>query len=165
MAVKLTVDSWRWAGVPIYIRAGKCLPVTAAEVLVEFRDPPRPVFGEPAPTPGHMRFRLSPDVCVAMGLSVKRPGERMVGEPFELALSEQAASEMPPYQRLLGDAMRGDGELFGRQDIVDAQWRIVEPILASPPECLEYAPGSWGPEAANALVGSDGPWRNPETAG
>ena len=164
VAVKLTVDSWRWAGVPIYIRAGKCLPVTAAEVLVEFRDPPRSVFGEPAPAPGHMRFRLSPDVCVAMGLSVKRPGEKMVGEPFELALSEQAASEMPPYQRLLGDAMRGDGELFGRQDIVDAQWRIVEPILGSPPACVEYEPGTWGPEAADALLGSDGPWRNPEPA-
>ena len=162
VAVKLTVDSWRWAGVPIYIRAGKCLPLTAAEVLVAFRDPPRRVFDERASPYGHMRFRLSPDVCVAMGLRVKKPGESMVGEPFELTLNEQAACETPPYQRLLGDAMRGDGELFGRQDIVDAQWRIVEPIIANPPACAEYEPGTWGPEAADALIGSDGPWRNPE---
>ena len=162
VAVKLTVDSWRWAGVPIYIRAGKCLPVTAAEVLVDFHAPPRPVFDEAGPAVGHMRIRMSPDVCVALGLRVKRPGEKMIGEPVELALNEQAGSLTPPYQRLLGDAMRGDGELFGREDIVDAQWRIVEPILASPPACVEYQPGTWGPEAADALIGADGPWRNPE---
>jgi glucose-6-phosphate 1-dehydrogenase len=96
---------------------------------------------------------------------VKKPGEKMVGEAMELMLSEAAASETPPYQRLLGDAMRGDGELFGREDIVDAQWRIVQPVLTNPPPVTEYAPGSWGPEATNALIGSDGPWRNPEPAG
>ncbi len=161
VAVKLTVDSWRWAGVPIYIRAGKCLPATAAEVLVDFHAPPRPVFGDASPV-GHMRFRLSPDVCVAMGLLVKRPGEKMAGEPVELTMNEQAECQTPPYQRLLGDAMRGDGELFGREDIVDAQWRIVEPILADPPPVAEYQPGTWGPEGAEALIGADGPWRNPE---
>jgi glucose-6-phosphate 1-dehydrogenase len=165
VAVKLGVDSWRWEGVPIFIRAGKCLPVTAAEVVVEFHDPPRSVFGEPGPAHGHMRFRLSPDICVAMGLRVKKPGEKMVGQPFELMLSEEAASEMPPYERLLGDAMRGDGELFGRQDIVDAQWRIVQPVLVNPPVSVEYEPGTWGPESADALIGSAGPWRNPEPAG
>jgi glucose-6-phosphate 1-dehydrogenase len=162
VAVKLTVDSWRWAGVPIYIRAGKRLPVTAAELLVDFHAPPRPVFDEAGPAVGHMRIRMSPDVSVALGLRVKRPGEKMVGESVELALNEQPGCLLPPYQRLLGDAMRGDGELFGREDIVDAQWRIVEPILAAPPACIEYQPGTWGPEAADALIGADGPWRNPE---
>ncbi len=165
VAVKLGVDSWRWEGVPIFIRAGKCLPVTAAEVLVEFNEPPRSVFGEPGPARGHMRFRLSPDIVVAMGLRVKKPGEKMVGQPLELMLNEEAASEIPPYERLLGDAMRGDGELFGRQDIVDAQWRIVQPVLTNAPAAVAYEPGTWGPEAADALIGSAGPWRNPEPAG
>ena len=161
VAVKLFVDSWRWAGVPIYIRAGKCLPLTAAEVVVQFKDPPRATFCEGAESFGHMRMRLGPDVCVAMGLRVKRPGERMMGENVELTLMEQAASQIPPYQRLLGDAMKGDDELFGRQDIVDAQWRIVEPILANPPPCEDYEPGTWGPAAAEALISADGPWLNP----
>jgi glucose-6-phosphate 1-dehydrogenase len=161
VAVKLFVDTWRWAGVPISIRAGKCLPLTAAEVVVEFRAPPRAVFGERATECGHVRMRLSPDVCVAMGLRVKRPGERMIGEPVELVLTEQTASQTPPYQRLLGDAVRGDGELFSREDIVDAQWRIVQPILASPPPCEDYEPGSWGPKSAETLIGADGPWLNP----
>ncbi len=100
-----------------------------------------------------------------MGLRVKRPGERMVGEDVELVLAEHSASLTPPYQRLLGEAMRGDSELFGREDIVDAQWRIVEPILVDPPACLDYAPGAWL-QATGALIGADGPWRNPEpTAG
>ena len=162
VAVKLFVDSWRWAGVPIYIRAGKCLTLTAGEVVVQFKDPPRATFCEGAESFGHMRMRIGPDVSVAMGLRVKRPGERMMGENVELTLTEQAASELPPYQRLLGDAMRGEDELFGRQDIVDAQWRIVEPILKDPPPCQAYEPGSWGPEAADALIGPDGPWLNPK---
>jgi glucose-6-phosphate 1-dehydrogenase len=162
VAVKLFVESWRWAGVPIYIRAGKHLPVTAAEVVVQFHAPPRDTFGEGFNhSSDYMRFKLSPDVGVALGLRVKEPGERMGGEKVELVLTEEAASQRPPYQRLLGDAMRGLGELFGRQDIVDAQWRIVEPVLASPPPCLDYEPGSWGPEAAVALIGADGPWRDP----
>ncbi len=161
VAIKLFVDSWRWAGVPIYIRAGKCLPLTAAEVVVQFKDPPRATFCEGAESFGHMRMRIGPDVCIAMGLRVKRPGERMSGENVELTLMEQAASETPPYQRLLGDAMRGDDELFGRQDIVDAQWRIVDPIVANPPPCQDYEPGTWGPTAADALIGADGPWLNP----
>jgi glucose-6-phosphate 1-dehydrogenase len=160
--VKLFVDSWRWAGVPIYIRAGKSLPLTAAEVTVEFKPPPRSTFGEKTdPSADYVRARLSPDIGVAMGLRMKHPGERMTGDNVELSLMQRAGSEMPPYQRLLGDAMRGNNELFGREDIVDAQWRIVEPILKNPPAVQEYEPGSWGPEAANALIGADGPWRNP----
>jgi glucose-6-phosphate 1-dehydrogenase len=165
VAVKLSVDSWRWAGVPIYIRAGKCLPLTAAEVTVEYKPPPRATFGdeENAP-PGYMRLRISPDVGVAIGLRVKHPGERMTGDSVELMLSERAASLIPPYQRLLGDAMRGNDELFGREDVVDAQWRIVQPILVNPPPCETYEPGTWGPEAADKLIGADGPWRNPKPA-
>jgi glucose-6-phosphate 1-dehydrogenase len=162
VAVKLFVDSWRWAGVPIYIRAGKCLPLTAAEVTIDFNPPPRATFGEEIdPSAGYLRTRLSPDVGVAMGLRMKHPGERMTGDNVELMLMERVASLIPPYQRLLGDAMRGNNELFGREDVVDAQWRIVEPIVKDPPAVQEYEPGTWGPDAANALIGTDGPWRNP----
>jgi glucose-6-phosphate 1-dehydrogenase len=162
VAVKLFVDSWRWAGVPIYIRAGKCMPLTAAEVTVEFKAPPRSTFGETLdPSTNYMRARLSPDVGSAIGLRMKHPGERMTGDNVELSLTQRAGSDMPPYQRLLGDAMRGNNELFGREDTIDAQWRIVEPILTNPPAVQEYAPGSWGPDAANTLIGADGPWRNP----
>jgi glucose-6-phosphate 1-dehydrogenase len=161
VALKLYVDSWRWADVPVFIRAGKNLPLTAAEVFVEYEKPPRMVFGEDL-SHGYVRWRLSPDVAVAVGLRMKRPGERMIGEDVELMMTEQPGSLTPPYQRLLGDAMRGDSELFGRQDIIEAQWRIVEPILSDPPACFEYEPGSWGPEAADALLGDYGPWRNPK---
>jgi glucose-6-phosphate 1-dehydrogenase len=162
VAVKLFVDSWRWAGVPIYIRAGKCLPLTAAEVTVEFNPPPRATFGEDSgPSAGYLRTRLSPDVGVAIGLRMKHPGERMTGDSVELTLMQRVGSQMPPYQRLLGDAMRGNSELFGREDVVDAQWRIVEPIVKNPPAVEEYEPGTWGPNAANMLIGTDGPWRNP----
>ena len=162
VALKLFVDSWRWAGVPIYIRAGKCLPLTAAEVTVEFKPPPRSTFGEKTDaSAGYLRARLSPDVGVAMGLRMKHPGERMTGDNVELTLMESVGSQMPPYQRLLGDAMRGNSELFGREDVVDAQWRIVEPIVTNPPAVQEYEPGTWGPDAANTLIGADGPWRNP----
>jgi glucose-6-phosphate 1-dehydrogenase len=160
VAVKLFVDSWRWADVPIYIRSGKCLPVTAAEAYVDFRDPPRSTFGENASS-GYVRMRLSPDVSIAMGLRVKQPGERMIGEDAALILCEREAPLTPPYERLLGDALRGDGELFGREDIVDAQWRVVEPVLKDPPPVQPYEPGGWGPPGAEALIGEDGPWRNP----
>jgi glucose-6-phosphate 1-dehydrogenase len=162
VAAKLFIDSWRWAGVPIYLRAGKGLSVTAGEVMVYFKRPPRESFAEIAPPrSGHMRIRIGPDVSIAQGLRVKRPGDTMEGEDVELVLIEQETTFKPPYQRLLGDAMRGIGDLFGRYDIIDAQWRIVEPVLdnASPP--IPYAAGGWGPEEANRLIGSDGPWHNP----
>ncbi len=161
VAVKLFVDSWRWAGVPIYIRAGKKLPVTANEVIVEFADPPRSVFGEVVTGSAYVRTRLSPDVSIAMGLRTKHPGERMTGDNVELMLTRRSITPVPPYQRLLGDAMRGDNELFGREDIVDAQWRIVEPVLKDRPPALIYEPGTWGPEEAASLIGDDGPWRDP----
>jgi len=165
VAAKLFIDSWRWAGVPIYIRAGKALAATATEVMVDFKRPPRETFTESiSPASGHMRMRISPDVHIALGLRVKHPGEGMQGQDVELVLTEQETVFLPPYQRLLGDAMRGIEDLFGRQDIVDAQWRIVEPILdeAAPP--IPYARGSWGPEEADQLIGSDGPWHNPMPA-
>ena len=162
IAVRVFIESWRWEGVPIYIRTGKNLPVTATEVSVEFRRPPRETFGELVPGgSAHMRFRLGPDMAIGLGLRIKQPGDRMAGDDTELMLTAQAASYRPPYQRLLGDAMQGNGELFGREDIVDAQWRIVEPILDNVTPLYTYDAGSWGPDEATQLIGADGPWRNP----
>jgi glucose-6-phosphate 1-dehydrogenase len=165
VAAKLFIDSWRWAGVPIYIRAGKALPLTATEIMVDFKRPPRDCFAEiVSPASGHMRIRISPDVTIALGLRAKRPGEGMVGQDVELILTEQESAFMPPYQRLLGDAMHGIGDLFGRQDIVDAQWRIVDPVLDEKVPPIPYGQESWGPEEANQLIGADGPWHNPQPA-
>ena len=162
VAIKIEIDSWRWAGVPIYIRAGKMMPVTITEALIEFKRPPKETFGELVPnTSAHMRIRLSPDMTIGLGVRVKTPGERMVGRDVELELHRQAADDMPPYQRLLGDASRGNVELFSRQDLVEAQWRIVEPILGNATPYYTYAPGTWGPEEANQLIGNDGPWLDP----
>jgi glucose-6-phosphate 1-dehydrogenase len=112
-----------------------------------------------------MRIRISPDVTIALGLRVKHPGEGMEGQDVELILTEQESAFMPPYQRLLGDAMHGIGDLLGRQDIVDAQRRIVEPVLDDVVLPVTYEQGSWGPEEANELIGPDGPWHNPKPAG
>jgi len=162
VAAKLFIDSWRWAGVPIYIRAGKALPVTAVEVMVYFKRPPLETFEEiPSRGSGYMRMRISPDVSIALGLRVKHPGEYMRGEDVELMLTEQETAFKPPYQRLLSDAIHGIGDLFGRQDIVDAQWRIVEPLLDDPTPPFIYEHGSWGLKEANQLIGCDGPWHNP----
>ena len=165
IAVKLFIESWRWEGVPIYIRTGKNLPVTATEVMVQFKRPPRETFGERVPgNSAHLRFRLSPDVAIGMGLRVKEGGERMIGRDMELMLTAQQASYRPPYQRLLGDAMHGKGDLFGREDIMDAQWRIVQNILDDATPVYTYECGSWGPDEAVQLIGADGPWRNPVVA-
>jgi glucose-6-phosphate 1-dehydrogenase len=162
VAVRLSIDNWRWAGVPIYIRAGKALPVTAAEVMVEFKRPPRETFGEAAPiSSAHLRFRLSPDIAIGMGLRVKTPGESMVGQDVELLLTRQPGADRPPYQRLLGDAMNGLEELFTRQDLVDAQWRILDRVLDHATSPYSYPQGSWGPEEARRLVEDCGGWRDP----
>jgi glucose-6-phosphate 1-dehydrogenase len=164
VAVKLYIDTWRWANVPIYIRTGKLLPVTATEIMVEFKRPPFEVFGEIVPSSSsHMRMRISPDIAIALGVRVKLPGERMVGQDVEMMLTESADADMPPYQRLLGDAFAGSGELFARQDFVDAQWRVVEGILDNVTPLYKYDPGTWGPEEAGRLIGNDGPWINPKT--
>jgi glucose-6-phosphate 1-dehydrogenase len=161
VALKLFIETWRWQGVPVYIRAGKMLPVTATEVFVEFKRPPMETFGEIVPGgSGHLRMRISPDITIGLGVRIKTPGERMTGTDVELTLTEQAANDMPPYQRLLGDAMRGQTELFARQDVVEAQWRAVEPVLGVK-QFYAYEPGNWGPDEAERLIDTDGPWINP----
>lgn len=163
VALKLFIETWRWAGVPVYIRAGKMMPVTATEIFVEFMRPPIETFGEIVPTSSaHLRMRVSPDIAIGMGVRVKTPGERMTGSDVELSLTEQAADDMPPYERLLGDAMRGQSELFARQDLVEAQWRAVEPILGNVTPFYHYDPGTWGPDEAQQLIAKDGPWINPK---
>jgi len=160
-ALRLHVDTWRWAGVPFYVRTGKCLPVNATEVLVEMRPPPRFVFGQPQPPDAdYFRFRLSPDMSISLGARAKKPGGAMVGEAVELYASHESGTERPPYQRLIGDAIRGDQSQFSREDWVEAAWRIVDGALDGAAPHV-YEPGTWGPaEAANVLLRSDR-WHDP----
>src|SRR6266700_3415206 len=154
-AVRLHVDSWRWDGVPFFIRAGKCLPVSTTEVLVTLKPPPLRRLG-PEET-NYLRFRLSPDVTIAVGARVKKPGEQMVSEPTELRVVHHPdGDEMDAYERLIGDAMAGDATLFARQDAVDAAWAIVQPILDVATPVHEYAPGTWGPPDAARLTADVG---------
>jgi glucose-6-phosphate 1-dehydrogenase len=160
-AVRLRIDSWRWAGVPFYIRAGKCLPVTATEVLVELKRPPVALFPDcAAAPPNRFRFRLSPHVVLSLGARAKLPGERLQGEDVELIACHDQKDEMGPYERLLGDAMRGDQMLFARQDSVEEAWRVVEPVLGNATPLHQYDSGTWGPAQADRLI-SDGGWFNP----
>ena len=163
-AVRLSIDSWRWAGVRFFIRAGKCLPVTATEVLVRLRPPPVTVFDESSldlSHSNHLRFRLGPDVATALGVRSKEPGEAMVGSGVELLAVRDVAIDMLPYERLLGDAMAGDPTLFSTEDAVEACWRIVDPIVDRRARVVEYEPGTWGPPEANALIAGDGGWHDP----
>ena len=162
-ALELRIESWRWAGVPFFIRAGKCLPVEAMEVRVQLKRPPRDVYGEGAPSNQYFRFSIGPDVtALALGMRVKRPGEAMVGEGVELLASEDEAGDMLPYERLLGDALRGDASLFARQDAIEAQWRIVDPVLDLEARPQPYEPGTWGPPQADRLIAAiPGGWRKP----
>ena len=161
-ALQLHIDTWRWAGVPFYIRAGKRMPVTATEVTVELKEPPQAVFDEGASRrPNYLRFRISPDVLISMGTRVKRSGEAMVGEAAELVAHQQSCDDMKPYERLLGDAMRGDGSLFTRDDCVEAAWRVIDPILGNAAPLFEYEPATWGPAESELIIGRDGVWRNP----
>jgi glucose-6-phosphate 1-dehydrogenase len=160
-AVRLNIDSWRWEGVPFFIRAGKRLPVTTTEVLVVLKQPPlRRVLPGPS---NYYRFRLSPDVTIAVGARSKRPGEGLDVQPTELSVVHQpGGDDMDAYERLLGDVMEGDATLFARQDTVEAAWSIVEPILGETSTPLaEYAPGSWGPEEAERLTAHVGGWSCP----
>jgi glucose-6-phosphate 1-dehydrogenase len=161
-ALRLYVDSWRWAGVPLYIRAGKHLPVTATEVLVDFHRPPHMVFPEPVPAnTNYVRFRLGPEVSIAIGARAKRPGDVMAGESVELMVRNQRPDEMGAYERLIGDAMRGDPNLFAREDGVEAAWRIVEPILANATPIYEYEKGTFGPQEANYVLLGNARWYDP----
>jgi glucose-6-phosphate 1-dehydrogenase len=161
-AVRFLVDNDRWRGVPFYVRAGKCLPVTATEVLVRSKRPPRAVLDEPGPPPAnYYRFRLSPEMVLALGTRVKRAGECMVGEPVELVAHEQPPDEMEPYERLLGDAAGGDATLFAREDAVEASWRVVDPVLGAATPLCEYEPGKWGPPEVARLLSPAGGWHDP----
>ena len=161
-AVRFAIDSWRWSGVPFYVRVGKNLPVSATEVLIEFRDPPQVMFSESEPDmSNYLRFRLSPDVQIVLGARAKMPGEVMVGENVELLARHQVSDEMEPYERLLGDALNGDATLFARQDGVEEAWRVVEPILGSLTPVHGYAPNTWGPSEASVILNSGDVWHNP----
>ena len=161
-ALRLHVDTWRWAGVPFYIRAGKRLPVTATEVMVRLEPAPLAVFDEPGEPGNHFRFRLAPEVLIAAGTRVKQPGEAMRGENVELVARDLGAHGELPYERLLGDAIRGDASLFTRDDSVEAAWRVVEPILADPRPPAEYEGGSWGPPGAAAVLADGERWHDPK---
>jgi glucose-6-phosphate 1-dehydrogenase len=166
-ALRLYVDSWRWKDVPFYVRAGKSLKMTCTEVTIELKNPPDVVFSEPTPSVGnYVRFRLNPQVAIAIGARAKRPGEGMMGQPLELSVVEQPEQgkqgRMDAYERLLGDAMAGDATLFARQDVVEAAWAIVDPVIHGPSPMYEYEPGSWGPPQADRLVADVGGWNTPQ---
>ena len=163
-AVRLFIDSWRWAGVPWYLRSGKLLPETACEVVVELKPPPQRLFTDSAPKAGpanYLRFRLSPNSAVALAARVKRVGKEFVGDQRELYLVDHQPGEETPYERLLTDAMAGDGALFTREDAVEAAWAVVDRVLKTHRRVRSYKPGSWGPKEADALVAADGGWHNP----
>lgn len=161
-AVRVAVDNWRWAGVPFLIRAGKQLPVTSTEVLVTLHHPPETIFDAEADTRrNHVRFTLSPDVELALGARAKVPGEQMVGEDVQLVAQRVEPQALPPYERLLGDAMRGDQTLFAREDTVEAAWRVVGAILGDTTPLHTYRPGSWGPAEADRLLPHDDCWHEP----
>jgi glucose-6-phosphate 1-dehydrogenase len=162
-AVRLQIDSWRWAGVPFYVRAGKCLPVTVTEVLVDLKRPPIVLFPDcTAAPPNRFRFRLSPQVVLSLGARAKLPGETMRGEDVELIACHDRTDEMAPYERLLSDAMRGDQMLFAREDSVEEAWRVVEPVLGDATPLFEYDSGTWGPAEADRLLSDGAGWFNPE---
>ncbi|MDO8188921.1 glucose-6-phosphate dehydrogenase [Conexibacter sp. JD483] len=161
-AVRLQIDNWRWAGVPIYIRAGKQLPVTACEVLVTLKHPPETIFdAEDDRRRNTFRFTLSPNVELALQARAKVVGEQMVGEDVQLVDARVPPAELPPYERLLGDAMRGDATLFAREDTVEAAWRVVGAILDDTTPLHSYQPGTWGPAEADRLLTEDDCWHDP----
>jgi glucose-6-phosphate 1-dehydrogenase len=167
-ALRLFIDSWRWEGVPWYLRSGKYLADTATEVLVELKPPPQRLFADSAPATGqanYVRFRVSPNSAVALAARVKIAGKEFVGEQRELYLSEERPGEEAPYERLLGDAMIGDGALFTREDAVEAAWAVVDPVLKKHHRVHPYRRHSWGPKQADAIIASGDRWHNPKPEG
>jgi glucose-6-phosphate 1-dehydrogenase len=161
-ALALCIDSWRWSGVPFYLRAGKRLPVTATEVVVDLRPPPANIFGDLGPEqPNHVRFRVGPDVAIALGAHTKKPGPVMTGRDVELFVAAQAGDEMDAYEVLISAALIGDTSHFAREDEVEAAWAIVDPVLQGLPPPIEYLPGSWGPSQAESLLKGPCGWHNP----
>jgi glucose-6-phosphate 1-dehydrogenase len=163
-ALRLEINSWRWQGVPFFIRAGKSLPVTCTEVIVRLRQAPR-TFPHCISTPNHLRFRINPDMTIAIGTTVMDNDDREVGQEVELLASHHpGANEMDAYERVLGDAMNGDRTLFARQDYVEEAWRIVDPVMKKETPVYEYDVGSWGPPELNRNVTPPGGWQNPTAA-
>jgi len=161
-ALALQIESWRWSGVPFYLRAGKCLPVTATEVVVDLKPPPVDVFGDSRPErPNHLRFRVGPDVAIALGAHTKKPGPVMTGVPVELFVAQQPGGDLDPYEALIGAALIGDTTHFAREDEVEAAWAIVDPLLRARPPPIEYVCGSWGPPQAEQLLKGPCGWHNP----
>jgi glucose-6-phosphate 1-dehydrogenase len=163
-ALRLFIDSWRWEGVPWYLRSGKYLADTATEVVVELKPPPQRLFADSAPKDGranYLRFRLSPSAAIALAARVKLAGKEFVGDQRELYLLEETPTEESPYERLLGDAMKGDGALFTREDAVEAAWAVVDPVLETRHRARPYKRGAWGPKEADELMASGGYWHNP----
>ena len=167
-AVRLFIDSWRWDGVPWYLRSGKFLPVTATEILVELKQPPQKLFADAVQANGgsnYVRFRLSPSSAIALSARVKLAGEEFTGEERELYLSDEQPGEETPYERLLGDAMKGDGALFTREDAVEAAWKVVNRVLKDHHAVHRYKRRTWGPTTADAFIAPDGRWHNPTPDG
>ncbi|HTO56169.1 MAG TPA: glucose-6-phosphate dehydrogenase, partial [Pseudomonadales bacterium] len=161
-ALKLDIDSWRWAGVPFYIRAGKSLPVTCTEVTVHLRHAPK-IFPAATGDPNYLRFRISPDMSIALGVTTMDDADREIGQQTELLASRRpGAREMDAYERVLGDAMAGDRTLFAREDYVEEAWRIVEPVLKADAPVFSYAPGTWGPQEVDRSVLPPHGWQNPQ---
>lgn len=164
-ALRLFIDSWRWAGVPWYLRSGKKLATDATEVLVQWLAPPQALFDDARPADGranYLRIALHPVAAIALAARVKRPGHEFVGDQRELHFCEAALGDESPYERLLGDAMAGDGALFTSQEAVEAAWAAVDPVLVQHHRALPYEPGSWGPAATDSLVAPPGGWHNPQ---
>jgi glucose-6-phosphate 1-dehydrogenase len=162
-ALRLHIDTWRWAGVPFYVRAGKNLPITATEVRVTLKRPPLAIFDRTNSMPAnYFRLRLSPEVIIGTGALAKTDGEDMRGEPVELIARHNSPTEKSPYERLLGDAIRGDPSLFTQDASVEAAWQVVDPILACGQPVVEYEPGTWGPAAAAGIVRGGDTWHDPQ---
>ena len=163
-ALRLFIDSWRWQGVPWYLRSGKYLAENESEILVELKPPPQTLFADSATATrqgNYLRFELSPNCAIALAARVKRPGKEYVGDQRELYLLEHLQGEEPPYERLLEDAMAGDGALFTREDAVEAAWAVVDSVLKKHHRVRPYKRGSWGPKESDALIAPNGSWHNP----
>jgi glucose-6-phosphate 1-dehydrogenase len=167
-ALRLYIDSWRWEGVPWYLRSGKYLAETVNEVLVQLKPPPQKLFDNAPATierTNYLRFQISPHSTIALGARVKRQGKKFVGDQKDLFLVEEEPGEQSPYERLLGDAMSGDHSLFTRQDAVESAWAVVDLVLEPHPRSRPYKRGSWGPKEAEALIAKHGGWHNPTLEG